>query len=136
MSFFPESRGMFLLAVFASYIIQAAIDSAIHQIILSFALLICRESITLRVRVFMTGIVILCLAFGGLDGLKVLRASFMAEKFLLTRAGTLMTFFTLLFAFTSQEYVPLFASLLTLALFMAVNVSIRRSVRGFMEVSE
>ena len=59
----------------------------------------------------------------------------MAEKFLLTRAGMLMTFLTVLFAFTCQEYVPLFAVLVTLALFMAVNVSIRCSVRRLMGAS-
>ena len=84
----------------------------------------------------MTGIVILCLACSRLYGLGVLKVSFIAEKFLLMKAGTLITFLTVLFAFTSEEYVPLFAVLVTLALFMAVNVSIRRSVRRLMGVSE
>ena len=40
----------------------------------------------------------------------------------------LMTFLTVLFAFTCQEYVPLFAVLVTLALFMAVNIARRLNV--------
>ena len=132
MSFSHESRVTFILAACASYILHAAVDSVIHQLILSFVLWIFSESISLRHRIFTTGIVVLCFAFSRLYGLGAWRVSLTAEKFLLTRAVTLITFLTVLFAFTSDEYVPLFAVLLTLVLFIAVNVSIRRSIRSFM----
>lgn len=131
-----ESRVAFLLALCASCTIHAAVDSVLHQLILSFMLLLSRESITFRVRVFLTGIIVACFAFSRLYGSWFLKVSYAAEKRLLARSGILIAFLTVLFAFTTEEYVPLFAALMSLALFMVLNARIRLSIRNIMEASE
>ena len=111
---------------FASSIIWAVLDCVIYQVIFSFALAVCAESAAFEVRVFMTGIAVLCWLFGGLYSLKSLTGLYMID---ITRSGILAAFLSVLFAMCSEEVVPLTSAVISLAGFSAVSMFIRYSLR-------
>lgn len=117
---------------FSSSVIQAALDFFIHQFILAAVLAFFAESLEFEVRVFMSGIIVACYAFSSLYGTAVLKLGFSYEKRSLTNAGILISFLSVLFSFTSNSYVPLFPVLLSLYVFMAVNLGLRYSLRCFL----
>lgn len=109
--------------------IQAAIDIVLHHTILAFILSVYSESLAFEVHVFMTGIIVVCFASRSLYGFESLKRPFTAEKQAFRQAGTLTTILTVLFAFTSEETVPMFLVLLGLIVFMAVSYLFRYSLR-------
>ncbi|MBQ9389962.1 MAG: sugar transferase [Synergistaceae bacterium] len=117
---------------FSSSLIQAAFDFFIHQLILAAVLALFAESLEFEVRVFLSGIIIACYAFSSLYGTPVLKHGFSYEKHSLAKTAILISFLSVLFAFTSNSYIPLFPVLLSLYLFMAANLGLRYSLRCFL----
>lgn len=79
----------------------------------------------------MSGIIVLCYAFGGLYKFGRFGRDFSREISALLRVWTLVTFLTILFAFTSDYVLPLFPVLASLIAFMAVNLGLRYSLRKY-----
>ncbi len=113
----------------ASSFIQASLDVLIHQLILSLSLFIFSEHLTFEVRVFLSGIIIVCFVFNSLYGFESLRQTFRHEKVSLRRAYILVSFLSVLFSFTSEVHSSLSVIVLSLALFFAVNLALRYSLR-------
>ena len=83
----------------------------------------------------MSGIIVLCYAFGGLYKFGRFGRDFSREISALLRVWTLVTCLTVLFAFTSDYVLPLFPVLASLIAFMAVNLGLRYSLRKYLASS-
>lgn len=83
----------------------------------------------------MSGIIVLCYFFGGLYSFGRFRRNFSLEISALLRVWTLVTFFSVLFAFTSEYVLPLFPVLASMIAFMAVNLGMRYCLRKYLASS-
>lgn len=113
----------------ASSFLQGVLDVILHQLILSFSLFIFSESLAFEVRVFLSGIIIVCLSFSSLYGFESLRHTFRHEKVSIRRAYILISFLSVMFSFTSEVPASLGVIIFSLALFFAINLSVRYSLR-------
>ena len=113
----------------ASSFLQGVFDVILHQLILSFSLFIFSESLAFEVRVFLSGIIIVCLSFSSLYGFEALSHTFSHEKISIRRAYILISFLSVMFSFTSEVPASLSVIIFSLALFFAVNLSVRYSLR-------
>lgn len=120
------SPSTYRILSFLSSAIWAVVDATVHQVILSLVLVLFSKSLEFEVRVFMTGIVVLCFAFSGLYSLKHLNHSLTAD---FARAGVLIVFLSVLFAVCNDEPVPLSPVIISLALFASVSIFTRYSLR-------
>ena len=122
MNMSPRVRKLLNLA---SGFLQASLDVAIHQLIISLL----AGSLTFEVRVFLSGVIVVCFAFSSLYGFEALKRSFNAEKVLFVRSGILAAFLSVLFCLTSENPVSISQVLLCLASFMCVSLFMRYSLR-------
>ena len=122
MNMSPRVRKLLNLA---SGFLQASLDVAIHQLIISFL----AGSLMFEVRVFLSGVIVVCFAFSSLYGFEALKRSFNAEKVLFVRSGILAAFLSVLFCLTSENPVSISQVLLCLASFMCVSLFMRYSLR-------
>lgn len=106
--------------------IWIALDVLIHQSALSLILILSAEKLPLEARVFMSGVIVVCFAFSGLYRLGSLARPFTAD---IARAGLLALFLSVLFAVCSEETVPLSSIVGSMAVFSAVSIFVRHSMR-------
>ncbi|MBQ7593686.1 MAG: sugar transferase [Synergistaceae bacterium] len=118
----PRTRKLLNLA---SGFLQASLDVIVHQLIISFL----AGSLTFEVRVFLSGVIVVCFAFSSLYGFEALRRSFNAEKVLFVRSGILAAFLSVLFCLTSENPVSISQVLLCLVSFLCVSLLMRYSLR-------
>ena len=122
MNMSPRVRKLLNLA---SGFLQASLDVAIHQLIIAFL----AGSLTFEVRVFLSGVIVVCFAFSSLYGFEALKRPFKTEKVLFVRSGILAAFLSVLFCLTSENPVSISQVLLCLASFMCVSLFMRYSLR-------
>ena len=122
MNMSPRVRKLLNLA---SGFLQASLDVAIHQLIIAFL----AGSLTFEVRVFLSGVIVVCFAFSSLYGFEALKRTFKTEKVLFVRSGILAAFLSIMFCLTSENPVSISQVLLCLASFMCVSLFMRYSLR-------
>ena len=112
------------LVKLASSFIQILLDIILHQLIISLVQLFFPESLALsfEYRVFFSGIIIICFAFSSLYGFSFLKRSFSQDKILIIRAGFLASFLSLLFIFTSENYIETTIIIISLAIFFTLKI--------------
>lgn len=111
---------------FAVSVIQAALDVILYNFSLWLVFVIFpdnAESFTRDVKIFLSGIIIICFAFNSLYGLKIrtLHREFQA----LTHSAALIMFLDILFACTSKFHVSLTILIASLVIFFALNFALR-----------